>query len=215
MLLQDEQRSKLDISDDELFYDFPRFVAHVDERFVEQLVALYRERLKPQSRLLDLMSSWISHLPDDLTCAHVEGHGLNQEELAANPRLDHYFIQNLNKSQILPFQDQSFDAVLMAVSVQYLQFPEAVFAEACRVLVPGGLMIVSFSNRMFFQKAIQAWRDGNDAMHIQLVKSYFASVPSFSPAEVVARPTKPTLMSFLGAPTADPFFAVIAQRVTT
>ncbi|MGB3136650.1 MAG: class I SAM-dependent methyltransferase, partial [Nodosilinea sp.] len=152
MLLQPDQRTKLDESSDTFFYDAPRFVTHVDDGFIQQLTKLYRERLAPNSRVLDMMSSWVSHLPEDVTFEQVEGHGMNGEELARNPRLNRYFVQNLNENPALPLADQSFDAVLNTVSVQYLQQPEAVFSEIYRVLKPGGIAIVSFSNRMFYQK---------------------------------------------------------------
>ncbi|NJN88319.1 MAG: class I SAM-dependent methyltransferase [Leptolyngbyaceae cyanobacterium SL_7_1] len=213
MLLQPDQRRKLDETDDTLFYDVPRFVTHVDEHFIQQLTDLYRTRLKPNTRILDLMSSWVSHLPDEMEFAHVEGHGLNAEELARNPRLDHYFVQNLNKNQLLPLPDQSFDAVLNTVSVQYLQRPEAVFAEIYRVLKPGGIAIVSFSNRMFYQKAIQAWREGSEGDRVALVKQYFAAIPGFTPAEMISKASPISgVMQLFGIPGTDPFYALIAQR---
>lgn len=214
MQLQPTQRTKLDETDDSLFYDAPRFVTHVDENFIQQLTDLYRERLQPNSRIFDLMSSWVSHLPDDLQFEFVEGHGLNQEELARNPRLDHYFVQNLNQKQLLPLPDRSFDAVLNTVSIQYLQLAEAIFAEVYRILKPGGLFIVSFSNRMFYQKAIQAWRDGSEADRVELVKSYFAAIPGFSQPEVIHRPGSiPSFLQMLGMSGGDPFYAVIGQRL--
>ena len=103
MLLQPEQRQKLDTSPDNDFYAIPRLVTHVDEPFIDELSQLYQERLQPNTRILDMMSSWVSHLPDDIKFAHVEGHGMNEEELARNPRLDHYFIQNLNENRTFPF----------------------------------------------------------------------------------------------------------------
>lgn len=213
MLLKPTQRTKLDETDDTLFYDFPRFVTHVDDAFIQQLTDLYRERLKPHDRVFDMMSSWISHLPDDIEFDHVEGHGMNAKELARNPQLDHYFIQNLNHNQLLPLPDQSFDAVLNAVSVQYLQFPEAIFAEIYRILKPGGVAIISFSNRMFYQKAIQAWRDRSEDARLELVKSYFAAIPGFSPPEVIAkRSGLPSILHMMGVPGGDPFYAVIATR---
>jgi SAM-dependent methyltransferase len=161
MLLNPDQRSKIDRTDDALFYDQPRFVTHVDAAFIARLTALYQQRLKPQTRILDLMSSWVSHLPA-MEFKEVVGHGLNAEELVRNPRLNSYFVQNLNQDMALPYKDGEFAAVLNTVSVQYLQYPEAIFAEICRVLEPGGVAIVSFSNRMFPNKAINAWRDGGD-----------------------------------------------------
>lgn len=213
MLLEPIQRRKLDETDDTLFYSYPRFVTHVDEGFIDQLANLYRERLKPNTRILDLMSSWVSHLPDRMEFAHVEGHGLNQDELAKNPQLDRYFVQDLNKNPQITLPDRSFDAVLNAVSVQYLQYPEAVFHEIHRILKPGGVAMVSFSNRMFYQKAIQAWRDGSEADRVELVKGYFNSVPGFTVPEVIAvRSPAPSWLQFLGMAGADPFYAVIASR---
>lgn len=214
MLLQPTQRTKLDESDDNQFYDFPRFVTHVDDSFIQQLTDLYRQRLQPHTRIFDTMSSWVSHLPEEMEFEHVEGHGMNEEELARNPRLNHYFTQNLNQNQLLPLPDQSFDAVLNTVSVQYLQLPEAVFAEIYRVLKPDGIAIVSFSNRMFYQKAIQAWRDSSEAERVELVKGYFNAIPGFSQPEVIARPgSVPGFLQLLGMSGGDPFYAVIAQRV--
>ncbi|PMB52118.1 SAM-dependent methyltransferase [Fischerella thermalis CCMEE 5201] len=213
MLLRPEQRTKLDADDDKQFYSFPRFVTHVDEGFIQQLTDLYRDRLQPNTRILDMMSSWVSHLPEEMQFAHVEGHGLNAEELARNPRLDHYFVQDLNENPRLPLPDQEFDAVLNCVSVQYLQYPEAVFSEIYRVLKPGGIAIISFSNRMFYQKAIQAWRDASEATRIELVKGYFNSVPGFTTPEVIARQSNiPAFLQWLGAGGGDPFYAVIARR---
>ncbi|MBD2325331.1 class I SAM-dependent methyltransferase [Alkalinema sp. FACHB-956] len=214
MLLRPEQRTKLDASDDRLFYDYPRFVTHVDEGFIQQLTELYRDRLQPGMRILDLMSSWVSHLPEEMEFAYVEGHGLNPEELQKNPRFNHFFVQNLNVDLQLPLTDQSFDAVLCTVSVQYLQYPEAIFTEIYRVLKPNGLCIVSFSNRMFYQKAIAAWRDGSETDRVELVKSYFAAVPRFSTPEVITRRSQaPAILQMMGFASGDPFYAVIAKRM--
>ena len=213
MLLRPNQRTKLDNTDDTQFYSMPRFVTHVDEGFIDQLTQLYRDRLKPNTRILDMMSSWVSHLPEEIEFAHVEGHGLNQEELARNRRLNHYFVQNLNENPQLPLQDEDFDAVLICVSVQYLQYPDAVFSEIHRILKPGGIAIISFSNRMFFQKAIAAWREGTEASRVELVKSYFQSVPGFHPPEVIANQSAaPSFLQMFGVGGGDPFYAVIAQR---
>lgn len=213
MILAPEQRQKLDASNDLLFYDYPRFVTHVDDGFIAQLTALYDELLSPDTRVLDLMSSWVSHLPKEMTFSHVEGHGMNEEELAKNPRLDSYFVQNLNENQTLPLEDKSFDAVLITVSVQYLQYPEAIFAEIQRVLTPGGLCVVSFSNRMFYQKAIAAWRDSSDSDHIRLVKRYFTGTEGFADPQAIARPAPMNILQMMGMGNRDPFYAVVAQKV--
>lgn len=214
MLLHPNQRQKLDDTDDTLFYNFPRFVTHVDEGFIQQLTQLYRERLQPNTRIFDMMSSWVSHLPEESKFAHIEGHGMNEEELARNPRLDHYFVQNLNQDLKLPLEDTSFDAVLNTVSVQYLQYPEAIFSEIHRILKPGGMAIISFSNRMFYQKAIQAWRDGSENDRVNLVKGYFKAIPGFSEPEAIVRESSlPKVLQLMGMPGGDPFYAVIGRRV--
>jgi SAM-dependent methyltransferase len=214
MVLTDNQRRKLDRSDDAAFYSVPRFVTHVDTGFIDRLTQLYRDRLRPDTEIFDLMSSWVSHLPSELSFSHVEGHGLNAEELARNKRLNHSFVQNLNQNQVLPLETGRFDAVLNTVSVQYLQQPELIFAEIRRVLKPGGIAIISFSNRMFYDKAIAAWRDGSEADRVELVKSYFRAVPGFSDPEVVeAKPMIPQAFKLLGIPGSDPFYAVIATAV--
>ncbi|MFM6452078.1 MAG: class I SAM-dependent methyltransferase, partial [Planktothrix sp.] len=164
------------------------------------------------------MSSWVSHLPNDIEFAHIEGHGMNAEELAKNSQLDHYFIQDLNQNPKLPLSDQDFDAVLICVSVQYLQYPEAIFSEIHRILKPGGISIVSFSNRMFYQKAIAAWRERTETSRVELVKGYFNSVqvnnlPGFNSPEIIYNQSKtPLFMQMLGMGGSDPFYAVIASR---
>lgn len=214
MVLKADQRAKLDPSDDSLFYSSPRFVTHVDEGFIAQLTELYRDRLSPNSRILDLMSSWVSHLPTDAPYAHVEGHGLNGEELARNRQLDHYFVQNLNENQTLPFADCSFDAVINTVSVQYIQYPEKIFAEMYRVLKPGGIAIVSFSNRMFYEKAIAAWRDSSEASRVALVKRYFEAISGFGNIETIVKKSEaPTFLQMMGMGGSDPFYAVVAERM--
>ena len=215
MPLRPDQRTKLDDSDDKQFYAYPRFVTHVDEGFIQQLTDLYRQRLKPNTRIFDMMSSWVSHLPEEMEFAHVEGHGLNAEELGRNPQLNHYFVQDLNENPKLPLPDADFYAVLNTVSVQYLQYPEAVFTEIHRILKPGGAAIISFSNRMFYQKAIQAWRDGSEASRVELVKQYFKLVPGFTEPEVIVRQSSaPNFLQWLGAGGGDPFYAVVAHRAS-
>ena len=212
-MLRPEQRSKLDDTNDLDFYNSPRLVTHVDEGFIARLRNLYRERLKPNSRVLDLMSSWVSHLPDDVEFAHVEGHGMNAEELAKNPKLSNYFLQNLNQNPKLPLDDADFDAVLITVSIQYLQYPEAVLSEIYRVLKPNGIVIISFSNRMFYQKAIAAWRDGTDTDRVNLVKQYFQSVDGFTQPEVIVhQPPVAGILQMLGMAGGDPFYAVVASK---
>ncbi|CAL9167405.1 unnamed protein product [Musa hybrid cultivar] len=220
LVLTSEGRTKLNTAPDRDFYAFPRFVTHVDAAFISALTGLYRERLAPEWAVLDLMSSWVSHLPQEVAYERVVGHGLNARELARNPRLDYFFVKDLNRDQELQFEDCSFHAVVCAVSVQYLQWPEKVFAEVFRVLKPGGVFIVSFSNRLFYEKAISAWRDGSDYSRVQLVVQYFQSVDGFTQPEIVKNvPPKADassllsgMMRLIGLYRTDPFYAVIAYR---
>jgi SAM-dependent methyltransferase len=201
-VLSEADRRRLLDDDDERFYDQPRFVQHVDDSFRERLTALYRDRLSSGDDVLDLMSSWVSHLPPDLELGHVVGHGLNEAELDRNDRLDRWFRQNLNADQALPLEDASVDAVLCAVSVQYLQYPGRVFAEVARVLRPGGVVIVSFSSRMFPQKAIRAWRSRSMDERAALVRDYLDSTGAFGGPSVHSAVERGR----------DPFYAVTAVR---
>ncbi|KAF5739585.1 hypothetical protein HS088_TW12G00794 [Tripterygium wilfordii] len=223
LVLTQEGRTKLNKYKDLEFYAYPRFVTHVDEKFISTLTHLYRERLRPGSEILDLMSSWVSHLPAEVVYKRVVGHGLNAQELAKNRRLDYFFVKDLNQDQKLEMESSSFDAVLCTVSVQYLQQPEKVFAEVLRVLRPGGVFIVSFSNRMFYEKAISAWRDGSAYSRVQLVVQYFQSVEGFTQPEVIrkipaadsAEDKSPFswIRRLLGSLSgSDPFYAIIAYK---
>ena len=214
MLLTSTQRQKLDGGNDRDFYDTPRFVTHVDAGFIDRLTSLYRDRLAPNTRIFDMMSSWVSHLPDELEFEYVQGHGLNEQELAKNPKFDNYFVQNLNQDLKIPLADESFDAVLNTVSVQYLQYPEAIFAEIYRILKPNGIAIFSFSNRMFYNKAIAAWRDASDLDRVELVKGYFQSGSGFSTPEAIVHVSQvPDFLRLVGISGSDPFYAVTARKI--
>lgn len=167
-----EAFAKQDTGDDLAFYAPPRLVTHIDEGATAALTQLYRQLLPDGAHLLDLMSSWVSHLPDDRDYAEVVGHGMNAVELEANPRLTRWFVQNLNQDTVLPLGDQAFDAAMACVGVQYLQQPVAVFAEVRRALAPGAPFIVSFSNRCFPTKAVAIWRALDTDGQAALVKLY-------------------------------------------
>jgi len=164
--------AKQDRGDDAEFYLPPRLVTHLDEVAVASLTDYYREIITANASVLDLMSSWVSHLPDDLVTREVIGHGMNATELAANPRLDRWFVQDLNRDPALPLPDRSLDAALCCVGVQYLQQPIVLFADVRRTLRTGTPLVVSFSNRCFPTKAVAIWRALDGKGHAELVRMY-------------------------------------------
>jgi SAM-dependent methyltransferase len=163
---------KIDVEEDEIFYEPARLVYHIDEHAVTALTDFYRTVLPARAVVLDLMSSWVSHLPPEIAYAEVIGHGMNAAELAANSRLSRWFTQNLNRDPRLPLVDHGLDAAIICVSIQYLQKPVAVLREVARVLRPGGSLVVSFSNRCFWTKAVAIWRALDDNGHAHLVEHY-------------------------------------------
>jgi hypothetical protein len=162
----------MDETPDADFYEVTRLVTHIDDDAIAALTGFYRQVLPTGGVVLDLMSSWVSHLPDDVDYAEVIGHGMNAEELAANPRLTRRFVQDLNLDPILPIEPDSLDAAMICVSIQYLQRPVAVLAQLARALRPGAPVVVSFSNRCFPTKAVAIWRALDDRGHAELVSLY-------------------------------------------
>ncbi len=163
---------KADPTSDLLFYAQKRLVMHIDAGAIAAVTALYREALPEGGAILDLMSSWVSHLPPEANYASVTGHGMNAAELAANPRLGARFVQDLNADPALPLADRMFDAACLCVSVQYLQRPVAVFREVRRVLRAGAPLVISFSNRCFPTKAVAIWQALDGAEQQALVSLY-------------------------------------------
>lgn len=210
-VLSEAQRLKLDPSDDAEFYAQPRFVQHLDAGFRQRLTALYRQSLPPGAVVLDLMSSWVSHLPDEVRYGEVIGHGLNRAELEANPRLNRHWIQNLNQNQTLPLADASIDAALTVAGWQYLQYPEALACELWRVLRPGGQWIIAFSNRMFAQKAPRIWTDADDREHLLTVARVLVAQGWPTPQLIAEATRAEGPLGWIGGH-GDPFFAVIARR---
>jgi len=164
--------NRLDEEEDAAFYEEPRLVYHIDDHAVAALTGLYRTVLPAGGVLLDLMSSWVSHLPPEISYAEVIGVGMNGAELAANPRLGRRIVRDLNREPTLPLSDASVDAAMICVSIQYLQHPLTVLREVARVLRPGGPLVISFSNRCFWTKAVAVWRALDDEGHIRLVELY-------------------------------------------
>jgi len=176
---KDSDFRRQDESSDNGFYDRPRFVTHIDDQAIASIRDFYAAQFAqaPQGEysVLDICSSWISHYPVDLKAKRVAVTGMNPKELAANKQATEFAAQDLNKDPKLPYGDNEFDFVTNVVSVDYLARPQEVFKEMLRVLKPGGVAIMSFSNRCFFTKAISMWvADMSDFPgHCQIVGNYF------------------------------------------
>ena len=175
---------KDDPSPDAQFYTMPRFVTHIDDAAIAAVTQAYREFLPAGGRIFDLMSSWVSHLPPEVEYGEVVGHGMNAAELAANPRLSRWFVQDLNADPVLPLEDDSFDGAAICVSIQYLQEPVAVLRQVRRVLRPGAPLVISFSNRCFPTKAVAIWKALGGRDHLSLVALYLEEA-GFSPVETL------------------------------
>jgi hypothetical protein len=200
--LEPEFFRRLDDSDDEAFYLAPRFVVHIDEAAIRTVGEIYLSRLPRGGAILDLMSSWRSHLPHELNPARVVGLGLNRPEMEDNPALTEIVTHNLSRRAQLPFDDVSFDGAVLSVSVQYLIHPVEVFAEVGRVLRPGAPFIVTFSNRMFPTKAVAIWVNASEEQRVDLVGYYFTHSAAFEKMEVIDRSSGET----------DPLWAVLGYR---
>lgn len=192
-----------DGSPDTLFYRFARLVTHIDDGAIAAVTALYRERVAPGSRILDLMSSWVSHLPADVQYDEVVGLGLNAEELAQNPRLWRHVVHDLNADPSLPFPADHFDAATICVSIDYLVRPTEVLRALAHTVRPGGVLVITFSNRCFPTKAVRPWLLLDDAGHLEFVARRVARSGRWGAIEQLDR----------SPPGGDPLFAVVARRI--
>jgi SAM-dependent methyltransferase len=195
---------RVDESDDEEFYRWPRRVVHIDDAAIVTVGGIYAAIIGPNAAILDLMSSWRSHLPVQLAPGRVAGLVLNEEEMRDNAALTEVVVHNVNRVPRLPFPDETFDAAVMTVSVQYLTQPLVVFGDVRRVLRAGGPFIVTFSNRMFPTKAIALWQSANYAQRVAIVRSYFEGA-GFERVEVIDK-SEPI------DPPCDPIWAVVGYR---
>ena len=196
---------RADETPDEAFYATPRLVTHIDDAAIAAVTQLYREYFPPDGCVLDLMSSWVSHLPPEVTYPLVIGVGMNRDELLANRQLSSHLVWNLNANPNLPFGDAQFDAAGLCVSIDYLADPVAVLRDVARVLRPGAPLVVTFSNRCFPTKAVAVWHALDDAGRCQLVAALFraAGAELWTPAEILDR--SPSRRG-------DPLFAVVSRR---
>ncbi|MFC1875708.1 methyltransferase domain-containing protein [Thermodesulfobacteriota bacterium] len=168
-----------DPAQDSVFYRNPRFIQHLDDTALSMVKNTYNRFLGDGMQVLDLMSSWQSHIPGRYSLKRVVGLGLNQDELVKNHQLTESMVQDLNAEPELPFPDDTFDVVFCTVSVEYLVDPLAVFDQVARVLKTGGYLVVTFSNRWFPTKAIQLWKELHEFERMGLVLEYFLQTRTF------------------------------------
>jgi SAM-dependent methyltransferase len=195
-----------DESDDAGFYAEPRLVTHIDDDAIAALSQCYAGLIRPGSAVLDLMSSWISHLPAEFEFERLVGLGMNETELAQNPALTERVIQDLNRNPVLPFENESFAAAVVTVSVQYLVRPVEVFAEVGRTLKRGAPFAVAYSNRMFPTKAVAIWQSLSHRERADLIGLYFRLSGRFGPARAI---------DVSPGPGSDPMVVVVAETLLT
>ena len=196
---------RVDETDDGLFYTQPRLVVHIDEFAIAAIRSYFDEVLPGYGAILDLMSSWRSHMPEDTSGRSIFGLGMNDVEMRENPQLDDYVIHDLNRQPELPFDDQVFDAAVVTVSVQYMTSPAEVFSEVRRSLKDGATFHVIYSNRMFPTKAVALWQSLDDYRRGQLVGAYFVSSGGWE--DVTIRDISPDVGHY-----ADPVYVVSGRR---
>jgi SAM-dependent methyltransferase len=198
-----EAFGRYDESPDEEFYRLPRFVTHIDDRAIAAVTQLYRKFFPEGGAILDLMSSWVSHLPPEVEYRRVVGLGMNERELEKNPRLDEFVVHNLNRIPELPFGDAEFDGVGICVSIDYLTRPVEVLREVGRVLGVGLPLVITFSNRCFPTKAVTIWHQLDDRGHMRLVERYLEEAGNFRGVHSLDRSPR-RLFS-------DPLYAVVGE----
>lgn len=207
-----------DSSPDRVFYEAPRLIQHLDATARAQVTELYNRLIPSSASVLDLMSSWVSHLPDDLRVDQLVGLGMNSDELEQNHRLTERLVHDLNTDPELPFPTNTFDAVICTVSVEYLTRPLEVFEELARVLRPGGIAVMTFSNRWFQPKVIRIWTELHEFERMGLVMEYFNQTDRFINIETwsprgLPRPYDDKYYSDL--PYSDPVYAVWGYKPTS
>lgn len=215
-ILDEDSFSRIDSSDDSVFYARDRFVDHLDSTAlstVEKIIGSLIVEKDPV--ILDLMAGWDSHIPASISPAKMIGLGLNENELKANKMLSEHVLHDLNKDPHLPFPDNFFDAVINTVSVDYMTRPIQVFQEVGRILKPGGLFLVIFSNRMFPQKAVRIWRESGEEERVILVEEYFKATGLFEETSYFVSKGRPRpredKYAHMKLPS-DPVYALYADR---
>jgi len=199
--LSDDAHCRIDEASDEKFYKIPRFVTHIDAGAIEAVTEVYRKHITVSATVLDLMSSWISHYPEEVSYQRVVGLGMNARELARNKQLDEWLVHDLNMQPELPFITNEFDACTICVSFDYLIQPITVLKEISRILKQNGILIITYSNRVFETKATTAWLSISEQDRKYLIRTYLQESGSFSEIDFMDCSPK----------SGDPLYAIIAK----
>ena len=159
--------SRIDESSDPVKYATPRFVTHMDDSAIKSLTQLYTCILKPlvlcahnkKITLMDTCGSWKTFYPDKMLPkgCRIIVQGLNAAELEANDLATEVLVQDLNASCSLPFPSCSIDFITNVASIEYITHPVDFLSEVHRLLRPGGVAVIAFSNRCFDDKAVTIW----------------------------------------------------------
>ena len=209
-VLNTYQRQKLDETNDENFYSDPKFVYHLDANFRKYLSSIYKNEIKNNSTVLDLMSSWDSYLPKGKNYKQVIGHGLNKDELKENKILNSFWVQNFNLDQKIPLDNSTTDYCLMVAAWQYLQYPEALTKEISRILSDEGKILVSFSNRAFWHKAPNIWTTSTEEERVKYVRKVLVS-NGFKEPRIIKKFLDQSFNLFPFFKN-DPFYCLIATK---
>jgi SAM-dependent methyltransferase len=200
--LPDKASHRIEGAPDEDSLLQPSLSVPVDPAALECVTSLYRRYFPPGAAILDLMSSWIGHLPPEAEYRRVVGVGLDEQELLENPFLDEWHVQNLNRDPVLPFAAGEFDAAAICVSVQYLTRPIDLLRDVGRVVRPGGPLVITFSNCCLSRKALACWRMLDEDGHLRLVSYYLQAAGNWRDIECRHR------CPDMGV---EPLYAVIAR----
>jgi len=208
-----ENLKRKDERSDSIFYQTTRLVQHLDSTARRLLREEYGRILPRDARVLDLMGSWDSHLPATYREQSLTVLGMNRQELEKNERADKYLVHDVNENRQLPFADTAFDAIICTASIEYATDPLQLCREAARILMPGGVIAVSFSNRWFPSKAVAIWSHLHEFERLALVVEMLSAEESFADMKTLSirgypRPDDDPH----GLPFSDPVYMVTARK---
>lgn len=159
----------------------------IEDEAASSLTNHYSFYLKDNMSVLEFGAAENSYLPEALNLEHHVGVGANQKLMNLNPSLTESFVVDLNNvdeergidsDELKKLGAEKFDVIIMANTIDFLSSPREVFKSAWALLKPGGLMIVSFTNREAYSQKFgraqnKMWEDRNDDQHMWICGSFF------------------------------------------